>query len=234
MKVNFKNFGKHFMPAKLDDFAFTNSDDKILLDDLIDDSRPFPGNGRNGILIYGEPGTGKSSLANLLPELIEQARYNRNCSYFTQQNCAAGGQTAGFVNSLATKLNFTALGASYNYIVLDEVDCLTPTAMDALKSVMDIKLTTGLFFLTTNSLKGISGPVRDRCYEIHMGSTVLPWTPVVQKVLAAYNANVYSESQIQSVVAACNGSGRGILNAAQDLVQHYYNAHEDLVPPMLP
>ena len=234
MNVNFKNFSKHFAPATLNDFVFVNSSDKKLLEKLISGYKPFPGNGRNGILLYGEPGTGKSTLAALLPELTEQARKNRSCDFSTQQNCAAGGQTVASINNLPILLNFDAFGASYNYITLDEVDCLTTNAMEALKSVMDMGIRRALFFLTTNHINKISRAVRDRCYEINMGEALDPWVPVVRKVLTAYKADVYSDAQILSVISNCRGSGRQILDKSQDLVEHYYELHPDLTAPVLP
>jgi len=62
-------------PQCLDDFAL-QPNSRFKLESILDLSLPIPANGVCGIVLYGLYGTGKTTLANLLPGLIETAKIN--------------------------------------------------------------------------------------------------------------------------------------------------------------
>ena len=62
-----------FTPNCLDDFLFSNPADKRTLELILSRKLPFPFGGKTGILLHGTWGSGKTTLAELLPELLETA-----------------------------------------------------------------------------------------------------------------------------------------------------------------
>ena len=60
-------------PNCIDDFIFSNLNERNLLEMILTRKLPFPLAGKTGILLHGIWGTGKTTLAQLLPELIEVA-----------------------------------------------------------------------------------------------------------------------------------------------------------------
>jgi Holliday junction resolvasome RuvABC ATP-dependent DNA helicase subunit len=60
-------------PNCIDDFIFSNQSGRSLLEMILSRQLPFPLGGKSGILLHGIWGTGKTTLAQLLPELIEVA-----------------------------------------------------------------------------------------------------------------------------------------------------------------
>jgi replication-associated recombination protein RarA len=233
MQVNFENFSKTFEPKKLSDFVFGGVKDQEFLESLVNNMLEFPGGGRNGILLYGPPGTGKTTLARMLPSLVEQARYQRDATEYLFIPCFGEDKTEEKIISLATR--YLNLGSdAYFYRILDEVDSLTPAAMKALKSVLDTGTDSALYIFTTNDISKVSDAVRDRCYEINMVASASEWVPIVRKILDAYNVKAFTDAQIVTQISALLGSARKIQEKAKDLVQHYYNANPNLVPPVLP
>jgi hypothetical protein len=89
-------------PRCLDDFAL-QPNSKFKLESILDLTLPFPGNGVCGIILYGLYGTGKTTLGNLLPGLIDFAKSDPAASiqqpgqmissddtYFDHHPCAQG------------------------------------------------------------------------------------------------------------------------------------------------
>ena len=64
-------------PQCLNDFALQQSS-RFKLDSILDATLSFPDNGVNGIVLHGLYGTGKTTMANLLPGLIETAKSDPN------------------------------------------------------------------------------------------------------------------------------------------------------------
>ena len=63
-----------YQPQTIAEVVFGNDESRQLIDDITSGVLPFPFEGKTGILLYGTFGTGKTTLARLLPEAIERGQ----------------------------------------------------------------------------------------------------------------------------------------------------------------
>jgi replication factor C subunit 3/5 len=164
-------------------------------------------------LLHGPYGTGKSTTARLLPNLMERVRSGSD-AHFTEHKCAQGTNGATLMTTIQQATSFVSLNSSgLHYTVLDEVDNLTDAAQASLKAIMDSK--HGVFILATNHLPEVNAGVVDRCHLIHMvAARPSDWLPLVRRVISACGAQVPADSALIPVIAQCAGSARAILAAA--------------------
>ncbi len=211
------------IPKMPDDFvlmAHTKQKLHLILDGTIN----FPGNGVTGLVLYGIYGTGKTTMANLLPGWIETAKTTSFLSnnlvgqlvdhtepYFIFQACAQGQNGATIMSNIINGTNLISFNASgLHYIILDEVDILTTAAIASLKSIMNRK--NIVFILTTNNLNKIDKGVMNRSILLDMNAA--PTNDWVNKIIDLYQASGMKAplpSKIAAVVSAGNGSARSIL-----------------------
>ena len=71
------NSVKVTLPQCLNDFELQQNS-RFKLESILDATLSFPDNGVNGIILHGLYGTGKTTMANLLPGLIETAKSDPN------------------------------------------------------------------------------------------------------------------------------------------------------------
>lgn len=202
-----------FKPKKLDECVISDVRSKDILSQILNGQLPFPAFGKCGILLHGNYGTGKTTTACLLPELIETSRGGSNAMYDFYQ-CAQGMNGVGLMNNITQRTSFVSLNRSgLHYSILDEVDNLTQAAQASLKAIMDSR--HGVFILTTNDINQVDKGVVNRCHVIHMfKANDQDWLPLVKRVITSTGAVCPPDASLVSVIASCNGSGREILTSA--------------------
>lgn len=167
-------------PTSINDFLFSNSYDQVLLEDIVNGVLPFPAMGKTGICLHGTYGTGKTTLALRLPDLLDQQQLrgtaNRGNFFvfdriFNLTKCHPGNDSIQQVREIAERVDSlqSYSNSGWHFEVLDEVDLFTDKAQDMLKSLMTFNKDT-IFIMTTNHPSKFSQGLVNRCHMIEMNA----------------------------------------------------------------
>jgi DNA polymerase III delta prime subunit len=229
MELN-PNFDTTYEPKTLNDIVFTQHQQRNHLRDVVTGRNPFPGSGKNGILLVGDTGSGKSTLAKLLPDWIEVARGGEE-AYFTSHQITSSNGGVALLDKIENQVQLVTIGQEFHYIVLDEVDLLSTTAMDKLKSVMNIAHKSCIWIMTTNDYGRISGPVVNRCHTYFLNhAPSIQWLPLFNRILSDHGITDISETEMLERIDMCNGSGRDVIEAAKQII---LDREGDVFPPAI-
>ena len=202
-----------FLPTTLEECVISDVLSKDKLGKIIHKVIPFPAFGKCGILLHGPYGTGKTTVARLIPELMEQARGGTNANY-DFYSCAQGMNGTVLITQIQNSTQYVSFNTSgLHYSILDEVDNLTDAAQASLKAIMTGL--HGIFILTTNHIGSIDKGAVNRCHVIHMmAAQPKDWLPLVKKVITKMGGRLPPDSSLIPIITECNGSGRDIQTAA--------------------
>jgi DNA polymerase III delta prime subunit len=137
-------------------------------------------NDLQNLLLYGTPGTGKTTLAKLIVN-------NFNCNFLYINASDERG-----IDTIRDKVQGFASSASFKpikIIILDEADFLTIQAQASLRNIIETYSRTTRFILTCNYLERIIDPLQSRCQ-------VLKITPPSKKEVAKHIAGILDKEEI--------------------------------------
>ena len=200
-----------YQPKTITQVVFGNDESRLLIEDIASGALPFPFGGKTGILLYGTFGTGKTTLARILPEAIEQGQTGQPLSFdadfFGCQQGHSGTVIADTLKKQDKVLSFNASGK--HYYIFDEVDNLSKTAQAGLKTTLNSQ--RGTFILTTNNISQLDKGVKDRCVLVEMNAaTDAEYLPLARRIAADENV-VLNDAQLLTAITGNNGSFRGVI-----------------------
>ena len=204
-------------PTSLEDFVFEDDATLELLQNVVPNDNLLPAT-RVGVLLYGGYGTGKTTLARLLPDLIERRRTgisDAESGYEFVACASLDGDAA--IKRLRSISQLVSLAKSdLKYFVLDEFDVLTAKAQANFKALMSATKRS-VFILTTNNLHEIDRGVHDRCWGISMNAASDErWLPAAHQMLQKLGVRDVTDETVMDVLATCkNKSARQIVSALQ-------------------
>jgi DNA polymerase III delta prime subunit len=204
--------GDNHAPKTIDDIIFGNNESKLRIEDIVSGAEALPYCGKSAILLYGVFGTGKTTLAKMLPNHIEYGKTKEELvwpeEFIACQQGFNGPQVMAKIDAILTKSSFNVSGL--HYIILDEVDNLTKQAQQSLKSALNT--TRGIFILTTNNVSQLDKGLLDRCVLVEMNAANPNAYLEIAKSIANEAGVTLSTDELLPTIQAANGSFRNLFH----------------------
>lgn len=208
----FTNKDLFYEPKTIDDIIFGNSESRLRIEDIVNNTEAIPSSGKSAILLYGVYGTGKTTLAKMLPNHIEYGKVKEELvwpeEFIACQQGYNGPQVMALIDGILSKASLNISGL--HYIIIDEVDNLTKLAQQSLKSALNT--TRGVFILTTNNISQLDKGLLDRCVLVEMNAAPSSeYLELARAVVSRRGIDMTDEDLLPTIQAA-NGSFRNIIH----------------------
>lgn len=199
-----------YNPSSVFEVIYGNPESKDTVENIANGSFPIPWFGKTGILFYGVAGTGKTTLAKMMPEVIEKAKTGQGLVMpETFIACQQGFNGPQVLSLIEKHMNTSSLNQSkFTYFILDEVDNLTALAQQSLKSALNTP--RGVFVMTTNHVSKLDKGFLNRCILIEMNAaSTAQLLPLATKIAKDLKPELTTQEVIKAI-EGCNGSVRNL------------------------
>jgi len=214
--------GNNHAPQTIDDIIFGNTESKLRIQDIIEGTEEIPYCGKSAILLYGAFGTGKTTLAKMLPNHIEFGKIKEELvwpeEFIACQQGFNGPQVMSLIDSVLSKSSLNASGL--HYFIIDEVDNLTKLAQQSLKSALNT--TRGVFILTTNNVSQLDRGLLDRSILVEMNAANPSDYLIIAKSIIKEAGVTLSDEDLLPTIQAANGSFRNLFHNVERLARRQF------------